>query len=513
MNLSQFKSWKLLYEDDDMCFSKAVDSTNQTNVFFISIFSPQNVSIATRHLIEGHLYNYIGLIEEDEKLHLVLKQQHGISLSKLLKTSTLNYEDRIQLIYEYLKLIIPYDAFPDAIKIQLLDEDQLLIADEGLTFRELIDYTASDQYGEKDHFKQLGRTIDRVLSDAEGFHSQFIDNLIIGNHTYTTLESLKNHYKDVFIFEKPEALDKINTEYTIIINDLEAGPPIKSKTEIVRKPSNNEIPLAEALEDQIEPIETEGVKSSPSGITSDTLSHENLQQELLNLLKESPAASVSEPSETVSETISEIAEPMVQTDEQVVPVETPFVAQQNNTYESSSHSTTTTFRALFEEEADLPEALPKSTKQRDMEDDEDLLEADMSDIFDLDEENAQPKWIIKWPMVIMVVALLLVILFIGIKVFAKDDPVSAKFEIEPLRDNRIAFMNVSTGEKHIEAYSWEIYYDDMLVQTFTDKNLFPVFDTEGQYTIVLKVQDDEGNWSEPFTEHYVFSQDETTENP
>ena len=509
MNLSQFKSWKLLYEDDDMCFSKAVDGTNQMNVFFISIFSPENVSLATRHLIEEHLYNYIGLIEEDDKLHLVLKQQHGTSLSKILKNNALNYEDRIQLVYEYLKLIIPYDAFPDAIKIQLLDEDQLLITDEGLTFRELIDYTASEKYGEKDHFKQLGRTIDRVLSDAEGFHSQFIDNLIIGNHTYTTLESLKNHYKDVFIFEKPEALEKINTEYTIIINDLEAGPPIKGKAETVRKESNEEVPKLEAtiakeLESLAIPIEstiTDEISSGASRLTSDTLSHENIQQELLDLLKEAPTAPISEPSESFPESLTEASEPMQQVDEQ------------SNAVESSPHSTTSTFRALFEEEAELPEALPKSTKQRVMEDDEDLLEADMSDIFDVDDENSRSKWIIKWPMVIMVVALLALLLFIGIKVFAKEDPVSAKFEIEPLRDNRIAFMNVSTGEKHIDAYSWEIYYDDMLVQTFTDKNLFPVFDTEGQYTIVLKVQDDEGNWSEPFTEHYEYSQEETTENP
>ena len=507
MNLNQFKSWKLLYEDDDMCFSKAIDSTNQMPVFFISIFSPENVSIATRHLIEGHLYNYIGLIEEDGKLHLVLKQQHGSSLTKLLKSTALNYEDRIQLIYEYLKLIIPYDEFPDAIKIQLLDEDQLLITDEGLTFRELIDYTASEKYTENEHFKQLGRTIDRVLNDAEGFHSQFIDNLIIGNHTYATLESLKNHYKDVFIFEKPEALEKINTEYTIILNDLEAGPPIKSKTQSIKTPYPNEVPIKESHEDM--PVELEDHDSyanetahessiSPT-IVSDTLSHENLQQELLDLLKETKSVEISE------ENLQPDGNQSMKTGDVVI--------AEPESFEPASTNPTSTFRAIFEEEAELPEALPKSTKQRVLEDDEDLLEADMSDIFDIDEENTRSKWFAKWPIIVLVGALLIVTLFIGIKLFTTEDPITAKFEIEPLRDNRIAFMNVSTGEKHIEAYTWEIYYDDVLVQTFTDKNLFPVFDTEGRYMIVLKVQDDKGNWSEPFTDYYEFTKSDSTENP
>ena len=48
MDLKQFKSWKLLYEDEDLCFSKAVNDIDKTDVFFITFFQPEKMSIATK---------------------------------------------------------------------------------------------------------------------------------------------------------------------------------------------------------------------------------------------------------------------------------------------------------------------------------------------------------------------------------------------------------------------------------------------------------------------------------
>ena len=138
----------------------------------------------------------------------------------------------------------------------------------------------------------------------------------------------------------------------------------------------------------------------------------------------------------------------------------------------------------------------------DEDEDDDLLDEDMSQIFDDDYEVKRgfPRWIV----LIVVAVLILSLTFWGFGRFFSPEPVSAMFVIEPIRDDRIAFMNTSSGEKHIEAYSWEIYYEETLVQTFTDKNLFPVFDTEGDYKIVLKVKEKNGDWSEPYTETYEY---------
>lgn len=487
MNLQQFKSWKLLYEDQDLCFSKAEMASDKIDVFFITFFKPENLSKATRLMLESNLANYVGLIEDDGKLHLVIKEQSGHPIKKFIKKSSLDYDDRVQVAYSYLKHIVQYDVFPDAIKIQLIDDEQCLINDEGIAFRELVDYTLSMKYSVKDIFKQVGVTLDFILHDSEGHQSQFIDNLILGKHTYDTLDDLRMSFKDIFIYEKPEAIESINSEYTIILNDFEAGPPLDIPVELPSKKSN-ETPEF--------PIESQ-VAQTPNRIESDDLFHEDLQRELASLLIE-PLAD----KETIDESNNPGLEVKDEADDIVQTVEIDH-AEQTPLVEAASH--TKSFKAIFDEDDQLPEALPKSGKQRYIDEDADLFDEDMSQIFDEEPEEdygrqGLPRWLI-----LAVVAILIVSLaFFGIGRLFASEPVSAKFVIEPLRDDRIAFMNTSAGEKSIEAYSWEIYYADTLVQTFNDKNLFPVFDTEGDYKIVLKVKDKNGEWSEPYSEIYEY---------
>ncbi len=566
MALNQFKSWKLLYEDHDLCFSKAVNKNDASNVFFITFFDPDKMSVATKHLLEDHLHNYISLVEEDGKLHLILKAHEGRAIHKFIKNSKLDYDDRVQIVYEYFKLIEKYDAFPDPIKVQLLDEEQLLISDDGLAFRELIDYAPTQVYTSKDVFKQLGKTMDLILQDAEGYHSQFIDNLILGNHNYNSLKAAKNHFKDVFIFEKPDALESISYEYTIVLNDLEAGPPIKVTKEV---PKNKEIEL-------------------PT-LENNNLHHDELRRELADLLatnhrdiideqltedSDIPAADAGKGDEVVEadeavdvfEAMDSVddavdAEETVDADEAVDVVETMDSVDESvdavdavdavDTTESVKADTlkpevkldakaslmaeieaellqsvtptvpivskdTKSFKAIFQEDDQMPESLPKSSKQRFLEEDDALFVDDVSEMFDEDDfENQMPRNQIQIKWVLIGVAILLLIAFgiWGIKSLFNSKPVAAEFNIEPLHDNRIAFMNTSTGGKQIKAYSWEIYYADTLVQKFEDENLFPVFDTEGTYKIVMKVQDKQGNWSEPFTQEYAFELTEETLQP
>lgn len=485
MNLQQFKSWKLLYEDQDLCFSKAVLASDKIDVFFITFFKPESLSKATRLMLETHLSNFVGLIEDDGKLHLVLKEQVGHPIKKFIAKSTLTYDDRVQVAYSYLKHIALYDDFPDAIRVQLVDDEQCLINDDGLAFRELVDYTLSTKYEVTDVFKQIGITLDIILHDSIDHQSQFIDNLIIGKHNFTSLEALKVSFKDVFIYEKPEAIEAIESEYTIILNDFEAGPPIN----ISIKPSTKKVD---------EPVVETPIIIPTQSAQNDDLLHDDLQRELASLLIEPEASIIQEPELNVDHA-TELS--YIETEEEN---EVEDADDISNESASSFGSHTKSFKAIFEEDDQLPDALPKSAKQRivDEDDDDDLLDEDMSQIFDdeYEERSGFPRWII----LIIVGVLILSLTFWGFGRFFSSEPVSAMFVIEPLRDDRIAFMNTSTGEKHIEAYSWEIYYEDTLVQTFTDKNLFPVFDTEGDYKIVLKVKDKNGAWSEPYTEVYEF---------
>ena len=605
MDLKQFKSWKLLYEDDDLCFSKAVYDIDKTDVFFITFFQPEKMSIATKHLVSDHLHNFVAMIDEDDKLHLILKAQQGHAIKKFIKKSQLEYDDRVQIVFEFLKSVEKYDAFPYAIQIQLLDDEQLLISDEGVLFRELIDYTSSQSFTLKEVYKQLGKTLDIILFDAEGYHSQFIDNLLLGNHKFESLKHIKNLFKDVFIFEKPEAVDAINHEYTIIINDLEAGPPIKfSDTTLATiKEIDHAAALFEAKSLSHDDLQRELVDLLVNPVTKEeVVSIENSEAEHRDVLTEDIHVKL-EDNQTVdldsdvdsvvdSDLDSELEENI--DDGLKVDLIDNLAAEQDIPIEADIKS----FKEQFNEEVLLPEQLPKSSKQRYMDEENDLYIDDMAELFgeyeseevelkksilplagvsnffkkfkkqtadeeiDLDVHEAidvqdsidvhedeeidlkpiakqeselverskeeafkrpLPSINKKWAIYGLAAILIIIIGFFVIKSLLPSEPIVAKFEVEPLLEDRVAFMNTSTGGKDIKSYTWEIYYGDLLVQTFTDKDLFPVFETEGDYTIVLKVQDKDGNWSESYSEEYHFGKEpsgadasettETTETP
>lgn len=595
MNLNQFKSWKLLFEDEELCFSSAVNTIDQLDVFFITFFNPEKISKATKHLMDAHLHNFVSLIEEEGKLHLILKQQSGKSIKKFMSRSNLDYDDRVQLVNEYLKLLEKYDAFNNAIKIQLFDEEQLLISDDGLSFRELIDYTLNNTFTDVEVFKQLGLTIDLILSDAEGYHSQFIDNLILGHHQYSSIRMIKKDFKDIFIFEKPDALESINLEYNIILNDLEAGPPLPY-TKVPHKdissiPTVSDQDLHEDLHQELlelltkESSSTENPVEDKSSIEKlsldDAVSMEAANDETIDrttaddtVIKSTVINSAVVNSAVVNDISTDVVAPVVDdepaadtliaagtlivdeavmdkismlenskidsladdklkegisdvvdatAEHEAIQVAIPVakseviaeaVAKESTEYDSLAHHTAT-FKELYKDELTLPESLPKSSKKRIM-DDEDLLDDDVFDLFDDAENEASDRKSInsKWIIIPLCILLLALIIFFSSKILFSTDPVVASFDVEPLQDNRIAFMNKSTGSKNIQAYSWEIYYHDTLVQTFTDKNLFPIFDTEGTYTIILKVEDKKGNWSEPYSlDYFVETTEQVTTTP
>lgn len=518
MNLKQFKSWKLLYEDDQQCFSKAIYENDETPAFLITIFNPEEVAIATKHMLNDHLHNFLGLIEDDGRIHLALKAISGKSLKKVLHNTQLTYEERVELAYTYLKNIETYDVFPDAIKIQLLDEEQLLISDSGICFRELIDYTLQETYTSFEVFKQLGEILDQILHDATGYHNQFIDNLLRCKHPYQTLTEIKTGFKDVFIYEKPEILEQIDTEYNIILNDLDYGPPVH-------------------LSEIMKPIQQPILKKQTADIP-----HDDLQSELAALLRHEASKNI-EPIETINSVMEPIAtkEPIQETIDVTVDdtvgdivgdivdntfLEASINAQAEEKNDAADEEANETVMPLdaetvmhapadieplftYHESANkkdkLPETLPKSTKSRAF-DDEDLLDEDMSDLFDLGEPQNLKSFPFKPLLIILIGMVALAVLYFGAQFFLNmNAPIKAQFEVEQLLDNRVAFMNTSEGKKKIEAYSWEIYYGDTLISTFSDENLFPLFDTSGTYTIVLKVMDKDETWQEPYTFVYEFT--------
>lgn len=454
MKLDQFTKWKLLYEDDTQCFSNATDKETENEVVVITHYRPNSLSRTVRHLLNDHLHNILDTIEDENGLHIVLKKLGGFTLKKYMKLNQVPYETRVQMVYDWLKSLIVYEQFPDAIKIQLVDVDQIAVVDNQLKSRELIDFSNEKTVELTEVFGQIGMTIEKVLFDSKGYHSEFIDNLMIGTHSIFSFNLLRKQFKDIFIYEKSDALESVNFEYNIVINDLECEAPVLKSIPKQSKPAIKE----DIVPETVEALELDDDPVAPTEALPD-----------MEILVDEP-------------------EPQNDEEEQIV-LDSPS--------DSDVH------------DEDIPDVLPSASSSRKPRavDDEDELDFEMDTLFTgaTHDHDVDLETIKKSPVVPILIGIaLIIILFFGGKMIFGSEPVEAEFSIEPLMQSRVAFMNESTGKKNIDEYLWEIYFEDEFVQSFNDENLFPIFETEGKYTITLKAKDKNGEWSEPYSLEYNF---------
>lgn len=534
--LKHYRNWTLLYEDDDQCFSKAEEIETGNDVLVITHFNTNRIKRTVKSLLPELLNHYLDAFEEESGYHIVLKYLKGFSLSTYLSRFTLDYQDRVKLCYEWIKSIVKYDQFPDALKIQLIDYEQLLIKDGVMYAREWIDYGSEETVDYLKMFKQMGETLEMLFPDAPLYQSQFIDTLKIGKHELISLAMFRKTFKDIFLYEKEDVFNKIPFEFDIVLNDRSAGPPIdvpqkpkapkpkpkpivptqtfeqiaedahleplseEKKTRSVR----DEIPILSEPEDptdialtvapqEVETPETVSEENIPAPETPDSEEvalEETVQIETVSddLSKPEPSAAVepAQPTESAATTMDSKAEEEVLEDE-----EEPI--------ESVLESLTTT----SEDATDGPQPTDRATRYA-LDDEEEIDEyaKEMDALFSEDDLPPEKNYRIKWKETALIALISLVIIsavvFVGWRVLRNDEPVAASFSIEKnLTDGSIPITNTSTGGKSIDTYLWEVYFDGYLVKTFNDKDLVLNLDSPGAYKIVLKLKDDKGNWSAP----------------
>lgn len=534
--LKHYRNWTLLYEDDDQCFSKAEEIETGNDVLVITHFNTNRIKRTVKSLLPELLNHYLDAFEEESGYHIVLKYLKGFSLSTYLSRFTLDYQDRVKLCYEWIKSIVKYDQFPDALKIQLIDYEQLLIKDGIMYAREWIDYGSEETVDYLKMFKQMGETLEMLFPDAPLYQSQFIDTLKIGKHELISLAMFRKTFKDIFLYEKEDVFNKIPFEFDIVLNDRSAGPPIdvpqkpkapkpkpkpivptqtfepiaedahleplseEKKTRSVR----DEIPILSEPEDptdialtvapqEMEPPEKVSEENVPAPETPDSEEvalEETVQIETVpdDLSKPEPSAAVepAQPTEPAATTMDSKAEEEVLEDE-------------DEPIESVLESLTTT----SEDATDGPQPTDRATRYA-LDDEEEIDEyaKEMDALFSEDDLPPEKNYRIKWKETALIALISLVIIsavvFVGWRVLRNDEPVAASFSIEKnLTDGSIPITNTSTGGKSIDTYLWEVYFDGYLVKTFNDKDLVLNLDSPGAYKIVLKLKDDKGNWSAP----------------
>lgn len=91
-----------------------------------------------------------------------------------------------------------------------------------------------------------------------------------------------------------------------------------------------------------------------------------------------------------------------------------------------------------------------------------------------------------------------------------SEEIDVSFVKEEVNGNMQFTSKVSGGSGEIDnyAFEWKVFSDGEELASFETKDLILSFKNEGNYKIQLKVQDEEGNWSEPYTEEIFYSPDD-----
>ncbi|GAU77185.1 hypothetical protein [Fusibacter sp. 3D3] len=477
MNLSNFRVEKLIQEDSFQRFSTGYLDDESAEINLISIKNPASILTTTRLLIADHLYNVIHVFEDQNELHIVLKQPPGIPLESYLSEPEALYDHRIYLGLSLLKSLNKYDTFSNSIKYQLLQDNQLLIHDGVICFRELIDYTTITHHSFKDVIFRSARLLERLVKPETEIHQQFIDNLLIGNHHYYSISDLLQDYKNLFIYEKSETLTKIAYEYHLVLSQNDQGRSLSKSSE-----TTYEIPEIQTVSDlnsDITPPKASVDVSTPFDVLSakeDPFAEsELLRSELSKLLFAE---------EIILTTDTRTLHPMDDMD--------ATFAEIRRAHKSTSPQ----------------ESLKQTSKLPVWDDEQTNIESDtlLENIFT--EDDLEPR---NWKKLILPIAvalaLLLMLFFANKLFFSSNADLKASYKIDVLKDNRVAFVNTSSNLKNMDLCEWTVYYDNQLIETYESENFYPVFDTEGKYDVVLRVMDKEGNWSKAYKEEYVYSLD------
>lgn len=579
MKLNQLTGLNALHEDAHQCFYKGELLPDLTPVYCIQYAHFDALSAATKHLIRSNLMNFIDLFKDKGSYYLVLHACTGKSLERFMRKTALEYSHRVQLALLYLEGILSYEHFPGGIRIQLVDHEQLLISEEGMCFRELVDYTRIEITSDKQVYRQIGNTLLKLLPDAEAHHRAFIDSLITGTYAFSTFVTLKDGFKDLFVYDIAPADTE---EILIVLNDCRAKTRLELRhinanpyeatgpSELSPHPPEADAPEDIVMEsglsknillERTEPEDTDAEDISlqygnPEVTVPEDADAEDISLEYGNSEVTVPEDTDAEDTDADKEipTRQHAPETEHQHDSEQVhdrpsaafshsPAEDlslyaelhgllvrPTAALDSEALRSSSNSgdsgdsSDSQGISARSQETEVPppvfeqvqQATPLNPNVQDAPalhpelEGDDIFEAHMAELFDAPSApRSNRPFKIAIGVVIGIVCSVAIWFFVQ-NIMIGSTPVEAQFEIDRLSNGRIAFMNTSLGEANITAYSWDIYYNDILVQSFTDENLFPIFQTEGTYRVLLKVKDKQGQWSTPFEKTYIYDADDTT---
>jgi hypothetical protein len=532
MTRHDFTIQKTMTENNIGRISEGTLTETNEEIILITHFKNTTVSLATRHAMRDHLHHIINQFQENDQHYFVIKKHNGIPLKQYLLRPHFDLDSRIYICYELLKVIRKYEVFPDTIKYQLIQLSQWEIVEDVLMLKEAILFDEQTTFFFKDVLKQIAYLMELIIQPTLEPQIQFIENLVIGNHHYTELDSLISDFKAIFIYEKSEVIAAIPREFNLVFSEhastdetfshepqpIQDTQPLNEALSFLEPDSDSSekkplhVSRTRDLSDDLFLEENEMFLSELFGPVDDLPTHHEKNEPVIDT--ETPVQlSLHENIKTLESNLSKlVADNIVSTSPSV-----PFVAEELPPFcdlSSAEDPFSPDFtgqpalvnKAVSDERDPFTDIQSSTTKEID------VNETDAEDATSSGITRTLDRNIKYYIFPILATLVLLALIALGSKLFFfKPDTLEASYQIESLADNRVAFINTSTASSRIDMSEWRIYYDDRLIQQFVTDNLYPIFDTEGNYTIELRIKDSDGRWSGVYREVFPYFEDSSNE--
>lgn len=202
-----YRSYVLEFQSDNAEIGTAVSNIDGSRVVVITMHRPSFLSLSTKQNLEN-LYNFLDAHEDNAKTSVVLKYIDGRTFEHFVSTTNSSYEVRTQMALEILKKMLRYDAFPDPVKLHLIEEDQIIFNEDGIFLREIVNFSCMDRVTAKDVIAAIGNFLSKLLYDAKFPEKMLLEQMKGKNHSYYTIADAYSAYRDVFIYKKPLNIEK-----------------------------------------------------------------------------------------------------------------------------------------------------------------------------------------------------------------------------------------------------------------------------------------------------------------
>lgn len=268
---------------------------NSDEVVVVNILHKEKVSkIISKSQFPNGLSNLLHLEDVEDDLVVVTEYKEGTPLGSYLKFFDTTVKHKINLAYEYLAKVVKYDTFHNSIKKILIDESQIILKDKELYFNELL--FLDEDFSQPTEFSvvssKLGEMIEKIVFSKEPIEDKdndkisqkifdFIDKLKNSHNGFTSIEGIYNYFRKIYIYdvfmEDEYRLDNSDTQHSKANNTV--IPPGISNIDAIG--------YSEVLEsdkgNQPDTTETDSTTLAEDTVFEDNpTQHENAIEESLN---------------------------------------------------------------------------------------------------------------------------------------------------------------------------------------------------------------------------------------